>query len=201
MDFSKCSYDVSKPGLLIENYPELSDFRDFQDPADDVYLKLAVLISDEESPFVRKEKDFTKIITKACDYLKIDDFEFINSLVVGSSIHESANKEADKVRRFVHLLFTNQNNWAYQTWFNYLFFFHESSLVIRTPLNPDDPKYEEKAKKKQDMLKQLPELQKTLVAYEQQIFPNTKIKQIVTQQTAKVTYWPEKMAKNYSAPQ
>lgn len=194
-DFSKMVYDVSLPGNLVDNYPDLKEFREFQNPADDLYLKLASLISDEESPFVKKEKDFTKIVTRSCDFLGIDDFEFTQSLIIGSSISPFADNLADKVRRFIHLLFTNQNNWAFQTWFNYLFSFHECSLVIRTPLNPEDTKYEEKAKKKQDMLKQLPELQKTLVAYENQIFPNAKVKQIVTQQTAKIINWPEKMAK------
>lgn len=196
MDFSKLRYDISKPGFLIDNYPELGEFREFTKQTDDIYLKLAVLISDEESPFVRTEKDYTKIIIRSCEFLKIDDFDFIQALVMGSSMLDSANNQADKVRQFVHLLFTTLNNWAYQVWYNMMFSFHESSLVIRTPLSPDDKDYETKAGKKQVMLKQMPTMQKDLVNYEAQIFPNTIVKKIVTQKTAVITNWPEKMAKD-----
>ena len=190
MDFSKMVYDVSKAGLLIVSYPELGDNRAFMNPEDDLYLKLAVLISDEESPFVRKEKDYTRIITGACDYLNITDFDFIQALAIGNY-----HAEAEKVRQFVHLLFTSLNNWAYQVWYSMMFSFHETALVIRTPLSAEDKDYEAKALKKQAMLKQMPSMQKDLVNYEAQIFPNTIVKKIVTAQTAKVTNWPEKMAK------
>lgn len=187
--FSKMRYDVSKPGLLIRNYPELEDFREFKNPLDDELLKLAVLISDENSPFV-KEKDYMRIVLSACDYLKITDNDFTKKLIVGGD-----SGKADKVRKFVHLLFTTENNWAYQSWYNFLYAYHESSLVIRTPLDPSESKYEERAKNKQVLLKQLPSMQRDLISYEQQIFPNSIVKQIVTQQTAKVTNWAEKMAK------
>lgn len=189
LDFSKMQYDISKEGLLTEHYPFLAEIREFDHPEKDQLLRLAIAISDEESPFV-KHKVYDKIVIDACEYLKIMDDFMIKAL-----LHGLYHGDAEDVRYFVFLLFTTNNNWAYQTWYNMMYSYHETSLVIRTPLNVNDDKYENKAAQKQKMIASLPELQKSLANYESQIFPNTFVKKIVTQRTALITNWPEKMAK------
>lgn len=197
MNFADLVYDVSKPGLLIDNYPELKYFDEFSDPADDQLLKLVVLMTDENSPIVRVEKNFTGIVSAACKYLKITDQNFIESLVMGYG-----SEEIDRVFTMQCAYFRHLNNWEYNTWFDLMFQYHENSLVLRTPLNASDRDYEKKAETKQKIRNHQLELQKTLVQYENQIFPQaTNIKKMITKHVAKVTNWPERMAKDYSAPQ
>lgn len=191
MNFTDLAYDVSKPGLLIDNYPELKYFDEFSDSADDTLLKLVVLITDENSPIVKTEKNFTGIVTAACKYLTIEDGVFIESLIMGYG-----GEEVDKVFNMQCSYFRHLNNWEYNTWYDLMYQYHENSLVLRTPLNAADRDYEKKAETKQKIRNHQVELQKTLVQYENQIFPaGTNIKKVITKHVSKVTNWPEKMAK------
>lgn len=191
MDFEKLPYDISRPGLLVENYPELTYYGEFSDPADDKLLKLVVLITDENSPFVRSEKSFTGIVTSACNYLGLGDPYFIDLLVTGHS-----SEETDKVFSMQCAYFRHLNNWEYNTWYDLMFQYHENSLVLRTPLNASDKDYEKKAETKQKIRNHQVELQKTLVQYESQIFPtNTNTKKVITKHVAAITNWPERMAR------
>ena len=89
MNFDTLPYDISRPGLLIENYPELAEYSQFSDKKDDIYVKLAILITDENSPIVRLEKNFKGIVAAACSYLKIEDNQFVESLILGASTNET----------------------------------------------------------------------------------------------------------------
>lgn len=196
MDFSALAYDISKPGLLIDNYPELKYFEEFSDPKDDLLLKLVVLITDENSPIVRLEKNFTGIVVGACKYLKIEDNFLIECLIMGYG-----HDDVDKVFNMQCSYFRHTSNWEYNTWFDLMFQYHENSLVLRTPLNASDRDYEKKAETKQKIRNHQIELQKTLVQYENQIFPSgTNIKKVITKHVSKVTNWPEKMAREKPAP-
>lgn len=192
LDFSKLPYDVSKPGLVLENYPELLDFEQFSDPEDDQLLKLAILITEEQSPFVQKEREFTGIVTGACAYLNITNTNFISDLITGYP-----SKDVSKVFGMQSLYFRMLNKWEYNTWYDYMYQYHENSMVLRTPLNSSDDKYEAKAKTKQEIRKHQKDLTKDLIAYEGQIFKtNTNIKKVLTKHAAVITNWPEKMAKD-----
>ena len=191
MDLTALPYDVSKPGLLIENYPELKYYEEFDHAGRDLFLKLVVLITDENSPFVRAEKNFVGILSAACNYLKIDDHKLISDIVTGWP-----NPDAETIFSMQCAYFRHNNNWEYNTWYDLMFQYHENSLVLRTPLNASDKDYEKKAETKQKIRNHQVELQKTLVQYENQIFPrSTNIKKVITKHVAKVTNWPEKMAK------
>lgn len=196
MDFSLLPYDVSKPGLLIENYPQLKYYEEFSDPKNDKLLKLVALITDENSPFVKSEKSFTGIVVASCKYLDINDQLFIESLIMGYG-----GNDVDTVFDMQCSYFRHLNNWEYNTWYDLMFQYHENSLVLRTPLNAADRDYEKKAETKQKIRNHQVELQKTLVQYENQIFPSaTNIKKVITKHVSKVTNWPEKMAREKPAP-
>lgn len=196
MDFSLLPYDVSKPGLLIDNYPQLKYYEEFSDPANDKLLKLVVLITDENSPFVRSEKSFTGIVASSCKFLEITDENFIQSLIMGYG-----SDDIDIVFEMQCSYFRINNNWEYNTWYDLMYQYHENSLVLRTPLNAADRDYEKKAEIKQKIRNHQVDLQKTLVQYENQIFPSgTNIKKVITKHVSKVTNWPEKMAREKPAP-
>ena len=100
------------------------------------------------------------------------------------------------------LICNRLNQWEYNTWYDLMYQYHENSLVLRTPLDPSEKDYEKKSETKQKIRIHQMSLQKDLVQYESQIFPSqTNTKKVITKQVAKITNWPERMAKNYSAPQ
>lgn len=191
-DFSKCPYDISKPGLLLEHYPDLLLYSEFSDPEDDTLLRLAIAITEEQSPFVQKEREFIGIVTSACSYLKINNTAFITELIQGIS-----GLDVDKVFSMQAMYFRMLNKWEYNSWYDHMYQYHENSMVLRTPLNSADDKYEAKSKTKQEIRKAQKELTKDLIAYEGQIFlAHTNIKKVLTKHAAVITNWPEKMAKD-----
>jgi hypothetical protein len=192
MDLTKLNYDISLPGLVIDNYPELRDYPAFQNPSDDIYLKLAILMTDENSPIVKREKQFKGIVESACSHLEIESKEFVYSLL----INDPRNPEASRVFALQDAYFRLNNNWEFQTWYDLMYQYHENSILIRTSVDPSDKAFEAKSKIKQDIRKAQLDLQKNIVAYENQIFPRgTNIKKVLTQHVAKVTNWPERMAR------
>lgn len=196
MDFSNMPFDPSKKGILIENYPELAEYPEFKDKKNDILLKLAFSITDQNSPFVIKYKNYTGIVTAACDYFGCSD-KLLSELVMCAVTDDTSRIMQMQSRYFI--LF---NNWEYQTFWDLMFRYHENSLVIRTPLNPADKDYERKSELKGKIGNSQMELQKNLVSYENQIFPNnTNLKKVITIHTAKIINWPERMAKDYSSPE
>ena len=192
MDLTKLTYDISLPGLVIDNYPELRDYPAFKNPSDDIYLKLAILMTDENSPIVKREKQFKGIVESACSHLEIESKEFVYSLL----INDPRNPEASRVFALQDAYFRLNNNWEFQTWYDLMYQYHENSILIRTSVDPSDKAFEAKSKIKQDIRKAQLDLQKNIVAYENQIFPRgTNIKKVLTQHVAKVTNWPERMAR------
>lgn len=195
--FSKLTYDVSKPGLLIENYPELKDYPQTSNPEDDLYLKLVVLITDQNSPFIVKNKNFPATVYDACDYLKISDTDFIERIVSGYH-----NEETVKVFNMQSFYFRLFNNFEYENWYTMIVLFHKNGVLIRTGADPDDKRYEEKMSVIQKVMAEHQTLLANINKYEQMIFPlSTNSKRVITKQVAKITNWPERMAKGYSAPQ
>jgi hypothetical protein len=198
MDLSTLTYDISLPGLVIDNYPILMDYPAFKKTEDDIYLKLTILITDENSPIVKIEKQFKGIVESACAYLKINDKDFIYALLV----NDTKNKEVVKVFAMQDAYFRLNNSWEFQTWYDDIYQYHENSILIRTSVDPSDKSFEAKSKIKQDIRKSQKELAKDIVSLENQIFPRgTNIKKVLTQSVAKVTTWPERMAKAYSSPE
>lgn len=197
MEFGLLQFDPSKPGKLIDNYPELLEYKQFTNPEDDIFLKLAILISDEQSPFVRKERNFRGIVVTAAEYLGIPE-TIQDDLIYGNL--------TDKVAKIIDMqsvYFAMFNNWEYQSWWDMCFQYHRNSLLLRTPIDFSDKDYEKKSETTQKIRIHQKSLSADLIQYENLIFPaGTNIKKIVSKEAAKkITNWPERMAKDYSAPQ
>lgn len=191
MDFSALQFDPSRPGKLIENYPELLEYKQFTNVADDLFLKLAILISDEESPFVKKERNFRGIVVTASDYLGIP--ETIQDDLINGNLTETVAKIID-MQSVYFMMF---NNWEYQSWWDMCFQYHRNSLLLRTPIDFSDKDYEKKSETTQRIRIHQKSLQADLIQYENLIFPKgTNVKKVVSKDTAKkLTNWAEKMAK------
>lgn len=191
MDFSKLTYDPSKPGLLVDNYPEISEYEIYSDPNDDVYIKLVILITDENSPFVIKHKNFPAIVEDVCFFLNITDTEFIIRLISGDH-----NDETVKVFNMQSFYFRLFNRFEYENWYSMIMLFHKNGVLIRSGADPDDRRYEEKMSVIQKVMSEQMNLLNNIKNYESQIFPtHTNIKKVISKQVARITNWPEKMAK------
>lgn len=197
MEFNLLRFDPSKPGKLIDNYPELLEYKQFSNPEDDIFLKLAILISDEQSPFVRKERNFRGIVVTAGDYLGIP--ESIQDDLINGNLTDIVGKIID----MQSVYFAMFNNWEYQSWWDMCFQYHRNSLLLRTPIDFSDKDYEKKSETTQKIRIHQKSLQADLIQYENLIFPaGTNLKKIISSNAAKkITNWPERMAKDYSAPQ
>lgn len=195
MDGSKLKYDISTlkgKQKVIEAFPELAEFTEFANPKHDLHLKITILITDDGSPFLQKERDFNKIVDKVFDYLAIKDRPLKDALKIGRTTLDTAIIYEMQYKYFMLL-----DNAAYLTWYSLFSFFHEMNMFMRTPLDPSDSKYEEKFIKKKTIMKELGPTQKELSDYERLVFQNTQIKKIVTKQIAKMINYPEKMARVY----
>lgn len=192
-DFSKLTFDITKEGYLIDNYPELSDYPYFTNENNDIYAKLVVLITDEFSPFVRKNKEFKGIVEDACDYLSIKDSVLIRDILM----FNSDNEEVAKIYAMQDIYFRHVSKWEFNLWYDLMWQYHENSMVLRTPVDPGAKDYERRTETKQKIRASQIELQKQLINYESIIFPKgSNIKKVITQNVAKVTNWPERMAKS-----
>lgn len=197
MDFSKLTYDITKPGLLIDNYPELKEYQIYAEPNDDIYVKFVVLITDENSPIVIKHKNFPAIVEDACFYLKITDADFIVRMISGEHSEETA-----KVFNMQSFYFRLFNRFEYENWYSMIMLFHRNGVLIRSGADPEDKRYEEKMGVIQKVMTEQMNLLNNIKNYEDQIFPSqTNTKKVISKQMAKTTSFPEKYAKNYSGPQ
>lgn len=195
LDFSNMTYDVTAIGNknIIDAYPELADYEEFQDPKDNDLLKWVVILSDTNSPFMLSHKNFFKRGKAVYDYLKLKDNDLLE--YIKDELPISKGHFRVKVQSMIYKYFIVMDENSYTTWLSLFLSFHELNMFSQIRLDFNDDKYEQKFKIREDILKQLPMKQKQLMEYEKVVFGDTKIKGIVAKQEAKVISWPEKMAK------
>lgn len=196
MDFSNLKYDISKVGpddYVIDVFPDLGDYVEFSRKNDDLILRWVILSVDDGSPFFSMYRDFQDRQKAVYNYLNL------NNPILKTYIDGNLTKRDDKFRidtnakifKFFVLLDKHTYIAWYSTWSNY----QNTNAFLQIQIDTDDDAYEAKFEKKQKINGMLPGIQKQLAEYEKLIFGDTKIKTIVTNAVAKITYWPEKMAK------
>jgi hypothetical protein len=184
---AEMKYDPSatkKGEKMTEAYPELLDYKEYKDPADDKLLRIAFWATDEKSPFLKKERDNYENRIKAI---------FMHEGIVDDGLLEQIilNKQP-KYSAIVNRFFTQVDNLAYGIWSNMLFNFHMIGIALRRP--PDIDNLTAEMDKRAKLQNQQAELLEKLVAYEAQIFSDTGTRKILRKEVSKIITIPEKYA-------
>lgn len=168
-------YDANCKELIVERYPTLNGITD-----DDKLLRFVLFMIQEDSPFLLAERDdYGKRIEAVTKHLRAE----YPDIVVG---------ENTEYNRVCTAVFMRMDNYAYVIWQSKLINFHQLNMFIRSPLKVDD--MEKSIKQRLDVEKQLPDIHKSLVDYEKQIFPDTHTRKTVKTETARLLQFAEQFS-------
>lgn len=168
-------FDPSCKEPMCEKYPALNGIT-----KDDELLRVVLWMIEEDSPFLeadrdnyegRLEKVFKHVNAEYPDILSGDNLEY--------------NKTATA-------LFMMMDNLAYVMWQSKFVNFHQLNMFLRQPMKIDD--VEKSIKDRLSIEKQLPDIHKSLVDFEKQIFPDTHTRKVVRQETARLLQFAEKFS-------
>lgn len=168
-------YDPSCKEPMWEKYPTLNGIT-----KDDKLLRVVIWMISEDSPFLLADREDYE--TRLAKVLKHVNAEY-------PRIAEGENLEYNKVATS---LFMMMDNLAYVIWQSKLINFHQLTNYIRQPMNVDD--MERSVKERMNIEKQLPDIHKSLVDYERQVFPDTQIRKVVREETARLLQFAERYA-------
>lgn len=199
LDYSQMTYDLSKVGpdeFIIDVFPELKDYPEFSDQHDNELLKWVMLLCDMGSPFFKPHKNFYKRGRAVFEHMNMGEAtqEFELSAYIKGELERGQDWFRVKVQAMIYKYFIIIDESSYMTWLSLFTSFHELQAFSQMSLDMSDPKYEDKFAKKENVLKLLPAKQKQLAEYERIVFGDSKIKEIVVKQEAKIITWPERMA-------
>lgn len=168
-------YDPSCKEPICTKYPSLSGISE-----DDKLLRVVLYMIQEDSPYLLADRDdYETRLGKVCKHLKA---EYPNIL-------SGENLEYNKIATS---LFMAMDNLAFVTWQSKLINFHQLTAFIRSPLGMDD--IEKSVRERLNVEKVLPDMHKSLVEYEKQIFPDTHTRKTVRQETARLLQFAERFA-------
>lgn len=168
-------YDPNCKEQMCKKYPTLQGITE-----DDKLLRVVIWMIDEDSPFLKADKDdYEKRLTKV---LKHCNAEYLD-------ISTGENMEYNKVAT---AFFSMMDNLAYVTWQSKLINFNQLTAFIRSPLPKDD--VEKAVRERLNVEKLLPDMHKSLVDYEKQIFPDTYTRKVIREETARLLQFSEKYA-------
>jgi hypothetical protein len=134
----------------------------------------------EDSPFLIAEKDdYAKRLEAVCELL---DAEYPDIL----------SGENLEYNRICTAVFSRMDNYAYVIWQSKLINFHQLTSFLRSPIGTED--IEKTVRERLNVEKQLPDIHKSLVDYEKQIFPDVFARKVVREETARLLQFAERFA-------
>lgn len=168
-------YDAGCKGAVVATYPSLRGITE-----DDKLLRVVLYMIQEDSPFLLEDRDdYGQRLTKVFKHLKA---EYPN-ILTGENL---------EYNRIATAVFMAMDNLAFVTWQSKLINFHQLTMFIRSPLGLDD--IEKSVRERLNVEKYLPDMHKSLVDYERQIFPDTHTRKTIRQETARLLQYAEKYA-------
>lgn len=168
-------YDPSCTEPMFEKYPTLKGITE-----DDKLLRVVLYMIEEDSPFLLADRDnYEARLEKVLKHLNAEYPKII----------EGENMEYNKIATSV---FMTMDNLAYVMWQSKFVNFHQLNMFLRQPMKVDD--IEKSVKDRLSIEKQLPDIHKSLVDFEKQIFPDTETRKVVRQETARLLQFAEKYA-------
>jgi len=172
-------YDAYCKEPVVEKYPTLKGITD-----DDKLLRLVLFMIQEDSPFLLDDRDdYVSRLTKVQAHLKSEY----------TDISEGENLEYNRVAT---IIFMRMDNIIFVTWQSKLINYHQLTTFLRSPFNANDPAKD--IRQRLDIEKLLPDMHKSLVEYERQIFPDTFTRKVVREETAKLLQFAERNAQEKS---
>lgn len=170
-------YDAGCKEPIVEKYPTLKGITE-----DDKLLRVVLYMIQEDSPFLLADRDdYVSRLEKVQAQLKTKFKDIV----------EGENLEYNKIAT---TLFMRMDNIIFVTWQSKLINYHQLTTFLRSPFNANDPAKD--IRQRLDIEKLLPDMHKSLVEYERQIFPDTFTRKIVREETAKLLQFAEKYAED-----
>jgi hypothetical protein len=189
MDFSLLRYNVttvSPNKKVIDVFPVLKEYKEFNNPKNDSLLRIAILATDENSPFLTKYRDdYERRMNAIFDFLKIKDAKLLERVMDLDDIDYSSI-----INRYLMLM----DNIAYNIWYNMLHNFHMIGYVLRQP--PDMSDLVKDMNNRAILQAQQVKIHPQLVALEAEIFPDAVVRKIARKEVAKIIQIPERYAQD-----
>lgn len=182
-DFSKCMYDISGPvrGGLLKAFPELSAYEEISNAHDDNEIKIALLITDEGSPFL-KVKDLKQKLLAIFDYLEIA----LNNDRSKLLFNEVLNYTNERIAAMCGLFLQMQNNHDFTYWWNTNQLYYSLMNEMGKPKGKDEDvgKY---VNRKLAIQKQAEPIKNDLMNIEANIFSDSKMKAAIAKSKLRLT--------------
>ena len=170
-------YDANSKQPIATVYPTLAGITD-----DDKLLRVCLFMIQEDSPFLLDDReDYEARLAKVLKY-------------VGAEYPDIAIGQNMDYNKVVTSLFMRMDNLAFVTWQSKLINFHQLTTFLRSPLGTED--VEKSVRERLNIEKLLPDMHKSLVEYERQIFPDTHTRKVVKEENARLLQFAEKYADN-----
>lgn len=174
-DFSLCMYDISVKGDLLKIYPELNAYEEFVAAHNDNEIKIALLISDEGSPFL-KVKDFKQKLLSIFDLLEIS----LKNDKGKQLFNEILNYANERIAAMCGLFLELQNNHDFTYWWNTNQLYYSLMSEMGKPREKDkDGKLEpikDYVDRKLKIQKQAEPIKSDLLNVEAELFSDSKMK-------------------------
>lgn len=168
-------YDPSCPEPMCEKYPTLKGITE-----DDKLLRIVLYMVQEDSPFLLDDReDYVTRLDKVLKHLKAE----YPDIIEGENLHYN---------QIVTAIFMRMDNLIFVTWQSKLINYHQLTTFLRSKLDLDDPARD--VKQRLDIEKLLPDMHKSLVEYEKQVFPDTYARKTVREEVARLLQFAEKFA-------
>lgn len=187
IDFTQAPAGVK----VIDHFPELTPYPEFINAFDNE-IKIAILIADIESPFL-KIKDNESRLKAIFEFLDIGLMNLKTKELFNSVLNYTHGRVIDACCRYIQI----QNNHDFASWWslNLAFYELQKQSVKTREANEDVTKF---VKGKTETSKEMDRIATMLKDYEARLFKDTKMKQkMVEQQLKKISFFPEKMAEDF----
>jgi len=191
MDFSQCLIDVTtcpKGTKLVDFFSELKAVPKIEEYSDDE-IKIAVSISDFDSPFIKKISDAEMRLNAIVDFFSIAaDEKFLGQILSWKNDH---------ITNFVSSYLQMQ---ADQDWRRYLNLERLCSQLqdeLSRPINFLGDEVDADVKRKLAIEKNIDEIIEKLKKYESRLFPDRNMKRaIIINEMTKIISYPERYAQD-----
>lgn len=175
-DTSKCTYDVakiSKHQKIIEVYPELSAYDEFMAAENDNEIKIAILLSDFESPFV-KIKDVKQKTIAIFKYLEIP----LTGSRMNDLFEKVVNYQHERIFAICASYLQIQNNHDFTHWWNLNQLYYSLMAEMGKPRGKEEDvsRYVDRNLKIQ---KQSEPIKNDLLKIEAELFSDSKMKMAI----------------------
>lgn len=194
-NFENCLIDISKVSgkvRMIDFYPELSAYPEFVNVHNDNEIKIAIAISDMQSPFL-KIKDPTMRIKSLFEYLDIGLKTKMNQEFFDRVLNYTDPVVFPACGRYIQML----NNHDFAAWWSLNIAYYGLVQESIKPMKADGDARKH-ATEAAALSNQMDAMATKLKTYELRLFSDARMKQkVVDEQLKKISFFPEKYSERF----